>query len=63
MFQRQGVCAENTATKYNITREEQDEYAVRSYTLSQKAAADGVYKKEITPVEIKRKKGRNKYAC
>lgn len=52
-----GVCAENTATKYNITREEQDEYAVRSYTLSQKAAAAGVYKKEITPVEIKKKKG------
>ena len=53
----QGVCAENTAKKYNISREEQDEYAVRSYKLSQQAADSGRLKKEIIPVEIKKKKG------
>lgn len=52
-----GNCAENTAKKYGISREEQDVFAVRSYTLSQKAASSGVFKKEITPVEIPKKKG------
>ncbi|CAG5125588.1 unnamed protein product [Candidula unifasciata] len=52
-----GICAENTAKKFNIGRKEQDEYAVRSYTLSQKAAADGVFKAEIIGVEIPQKKG------
>ncbi|XP_063402583.1 acetyl-CoA acetyltransferase A, mitochondrial-like isoform X4 [Mytilus trossulus] len=52
-----GVCAENTAKKYNISREEQDEYAIRSYKLSQQAAASGLFGKEITPVEITRKRG------
>lgn len=52
-----GVCAENTAEKYGIGREEQDQYAIRSYKLSQKAAADGVFEKEIIPVEIPKKKG------
>ncbi|CAC5397616.1 ACAT [Mytilus coruscus] len=52
-----GVCAENTAKKYNISREEQDEYAIRSYKLSQQAAASGLFGKEITSVEITRKKG------
>jgi len=32
-----GVCAEGTATKYGITREEQDSYAQSSYTKSQNA--------------------------
>ena len=53
----QGNCAENTAKKYSIGREEQDEYAVRSYKLSQKAASEGVFKSEIVPVEIPKKKG------
>ena len=53
----QGNCAENTAKKYSIGREEQDEYAVRSYKLSQKAASEGIFKKEMVPVEIPKKKG------
>ncbi|XP_033740077.1 acetyl-CoA acetyltransferase B, mitochondrial-like [Pecten maximus] len=52
-----GACAENTAKKYGIGREEQDEYAIRSYKLSQKAASEGLFDKEITPVEIPKKKG------
>ena len=53
----QGNCAENTAKKYGIGREEQDEYAVRSYQLSQLAAREGVFDKEIVPVEIPKRKG------
>ncbi|KAK3098434.1 hypothetical protein FSP39_019414 [Pinctada imbricata] len=52
-----GNCAENTAKKYSIGREEQDQYAIRSYKLSQKAATDGVFQKEITPVSVPKKKG------
>lgn len=54
----QGNCAENTASKYKISRQEQDEYAIRSYKLSQAAAQEGVFQKEITPVEIPQKKGK-----
>ncbi|KAL8581769.1 Acetyl-CoA acetyltransferase, mitochondrial [Nucella lapillus] len=52
-----GSCTENSAKKFGITREEQDEYAVRSYRLSQKSAADGIFKKEIVPVVIPKRKG------
>lgn len=52
-----GNCAENTAKKFNIGRQAQDEYAIRSYKLSQKAAAEGVFKPEIVEVQIQQKKG------
>lgn len=52
-----GNCAENTAKKFSFGRKEQDEFAIRSYKLSQKAAADGIFKKEIVPVSIPQKKG------
>lgn len=52
-----GNCAENTAKKYGISREDQDEYAIRSYTLSKKAAESGVFDVEITPVTIPQRKG------
>lgn len=52
-----GNCAENTAKKYKISREAQDEFAVRSYTLSQKSAASGVFASEIIPVEVPQRKG------
>uniref|UniRef100_A0A0B6ZL73 acetyl-CoA C-acetyltransferase n=1 Tax=Arion vulgaris TaxID=1028688 RepID=A0A0B6ZL73_9EUPU len=52
-----GNCAENTAKKFNIGRKEQDEFAVRSYKLSQKSAADGIFKTEIVEVQIPQKKG------
>lgn len=44
--------------KYSISRQEQDEYAIRSYKLSQAAAEKGVFQKEITPVEVPQKKGK-----
>jgi acetyl-CoA C-acetyltransferase len=53
-----GVCAEKTATDYSITREEQDEYAIRSYRLSAEASEKGILSKEIVPVTIPGKKGK-----
>ena len=52
-----GDSADITATKYGISREEQDEYAIRSYKLSEAATAAGKFKSEITPVEIPQRKG------
>jgi len=52
-----GVIAENIAKKHGISREEQDEYAVRSYKRAQKATEDGILKEEIVPITIKTKKG------
>ena len=52
-----GVCAERTAKAHGITREMQDEYAIRSYTLAQKAWKDGRFQDEIAPVTVKGRKG------
>ncbi|CEI94313.1 Putative Acetyl-CoA C-acetyltransferase [Rhizopus microsporus] len=49
-----GGCAENTATNYNITREQQDEHAIESY---RRAAKSGVFENEIAPVTVKSRKG------
>src|SRR5690606_34810188 len=48
---------DKTATKYNISREEQDAFAIESYKRSAKAWADGSFKDEIVPVEIPQRKG------
>ncbi|UDY24463.1 acetyl-CoA C-acetyltransferase [Nocardioides sp. Kera G14] len=45
-----GQTAENVAQIKGITRQEQDEYAVRSQNLAEKAIADGFWAREITPV-------------
>lgn len=52
-----GVCAEETAKKHNISREEQDEYAISSFRRAQKAWAEGRFEDEIAPVTIKGRKG------
>jgi acetyl-CoA acetyltransferase family protein len=49
--------AEKCASKYGITREEQDEYALRSQQAATKAWADGKFQDEVTPVELKSRKG------
>jgi len=49
--------AEKCATKYNVSRDEQDEYALRSQLAASKAWADGLFKDEVTPVELKTRKG------
>lgn len=51
-----GITAENLAEKYNITREEQDEFAARSQQLAEKAITSGRFKDEIVPVEVPRRK-------
>ncbi len=51
-----GVCGDQCAEKYNITREQQDDFAVESFHRAIKAWDDGFYAKEIVPVEIKSRK-------
>lgn len=51
-----GVTAENIAKKYNITREEQDEFAYNSQKRAKAAIESGKFKEEIVPIEIKMKK-------
>ena len=51
-----GITAENIAEKWHLTREELDEFAAWSQQKAEKAIADGKFKDEIFPVEIKKKK-------
>ena len=51
-----GVTSENIAEKYGITRKEQDELALMSNQRALAAMKNGIFKEEIIPVEIKRKK-------
>jgi len=52
-----GMTAENIAAKYGITRQECDELAYISHTRANAAVANGIFKREIIPVELKSKKG------
>jgi acetyl-CoA C-acetyltransferase len=52
-----GNCADNTAREMNITREEQDNYAIQSYQRTADAWAKGYFKDEVIPVELKGRKG------
>ncbi|KAI9780949.1 MAG: hypothetical protein M1839_006387 [Geoglossum umbratile] len=52
-----GNCAENTAKKHNITREDQDAYAISSYQRAQAAWARNAFADEIVPVTVKGRKG------
>src|SRR4051812_41400278 len=49
--------AENLARKYEVSREEQDQYALRSQTEAKRALDAGIFAEEIVPVEIKSRKG------
>lgn len=51
-----GITAENVAEKYNITREEQDQFAINSQKKAIAAVDGGKFANEITPVEIVTKK-------
>ena len=52
-----GMTAENIVEKYGLTREEQDELAALSQNRAEKARAEGKFKDEIVPVEVKDRKG------
>jgi len=52
-----GMTAENVAEQYGLTREMQDEFAVRSQNRAEAAVTSGRFKDEIVPVEIPQRKG------
>jgi acetyl-CoA acyltransferase len=49
--------AENVATDFNISRADQDTMAMRSQQRAARAQAEGIFSREITPVQIPQKKG------
>ncbi len=52
-----GVFAENTAERYQFTREAQDEFAITSLKRARTAIEDGSFAGEVTPVTVKGRKG------
>ena len=52
-----GITAENVATRFEVTREEQDAFALESQRRAQEALANGAVADEITPVVIKTRRG------
>ncbi len=55
-----GETAENVAEKYNVSREDQDAFGLRSQNLAEKAIKEGKFKDQIVPVEIPQRKGEPK---
>ena len=51
-----GLTAENLAEEHNISREEQDIFALKSQNNADKAIVNGYFKEQIVPVEVKKKK-------
>ena len=52
-----GITAENIAEQWNLSREEQDEFALNSQLRAEKAIKDGKFKDEIVPVEVPQRRG------
>ncbi|MCB0706942.1 MAG: acetyl-CoA C-acyltransferase [Saprospiraceae bacterium] len=52
-----GTSADATAAKFNISREAQDAFTIRSYKLSAQSTESGVFKNEIVPVAVPQRKG------
>jgi acetyl-CoA C-acetyltransferase len=52
-----GVCADECATKYEFSREDQDAFAIQSYTRAAKAWSEGKFADEIVPVSIPQRRG------
>ena len=52
-----GITAENVAKQFNVSREEQDAYALESHRRAVAAIKDGKFKDEILPIEMKDRKG------
>lgn len=52
-----GVCADQTAKKYNISREAQDAFAIQSYKRAADSWRDGSFRSEVVPVEVPQRKG------
>lgn len=54
-----GVSADQTALKYQISREQQDDFAIRSYTLAAKSWAANYFRDEVIPVQVELKPGQD----
>ena len=52
-----GVCADECATKYGLSREAQDEFAISSYEKAAEAWKNGAFKDEIAPVSVPQRRG------
>ena len=52
-----GVTAENVAKEFNVSREDQDALAVESHKRAANAIANGYFKEQILPIEVKTRKG------
>ncbi len=52
-----GITAENVAEKYNVTREEQDEFSAISQNKTEAAIKSGKFKEEIVPIAVPQSKG------
>ena len=52
-----GVCADACATEYSFSREEQDAFAIQSYTRSAEAWKEGKFKDEVVPVSVPQRRG------
>ncbi|MES2239351.1 MAG: acetyl-CoA C-acyltransferase [Bacteroidota bacterium] len=55
--QAMGVYADLCATEYNISREEQDNFAIESYNRAAKAWETGKFNNEVVPVEVPQRRG------
>ena len=52
-----GITAENLATKHNLSREDQDAFALESQSRAAKAIAEGRFKDQVVPITISTRKG------
>jgi acetyl-CoA C-acetyltransferase len=52
-----GITAENVAREFEVSREDQDEFAARSQKLAGEAVASGAFRREIVPVTVRGRKG------
>jgi acetyl-CoA C-acetyltransferase len=57
-----GVTAENIAAKYGFTREQQDRFSIESHQRAARAIDAGYFKSQITPIELKTRKGVEQFA-
>ena len=55
--QAMGICADATAEKFSISREDQDNYAISSYKKSAESTENGTFANEIVGVEVPQRKG------
>lgn len=52
-----GSCGDRCAAKYGFSRQQQDDYAVASYQRALRAQQEGIFAREIVPVEVPGRKG------